>query len=116
MRLLAVGAFAAVLFTAGVAGASTIDAITANTLTATDAAGGTSTYLFNADGSYTVTLADGSAGSGAWRLDGSRFCFTPAGAAEVCVAAPPAGKGPGDSWTAPAPDGSPLTVSIVPGR
>lgn len=116
MKLFTVGAFAAVLFAASAAGASTIDAITANTLTVVDAAGGTSSYLFNTDGSYTVTLADGSAGSGAWRLNGSRFCFTPAGAEEACVAAPPEGKGPGDSWTTSDPEGSPVTVSIISGR
>jgi hypothetical protein len=116
MRLLVVSAFAAALLVAGAASAGTIDAVVANTLTSTDASGVTTTYLFNGDGSYTVTLPDGSGGSGAWRVSGSQFCFTPAGVEEICVAAPPEGKGPGDSWPAAAPDGSPLTVSIIAGR
>ena len=116
MKLFAAGAFAVVLLAAGAASAGTMEAITANTLTAVDASGGTATYLFNADGSFTATLADGSPVSGSWRLSGSQFCFTPADADEICVAQPPQGKGPGDSWSAPAPDGSPLTVSIVAGR
>jgi len=116
MKPFAIGAFAAALFVAGAASAATIDAMTANTLTVTDQAGVTLSYQFNTDGSYTVAMPDGSAGDGVWRVNASQFCFTPTGADEACVAAPPAGKGPGDSWTTADPTGAPVTVSIVSGR
>jgi len=71
------------------------------TLAVTFPSGDSAEYVYASDGTYTASSGE----AGAWSFDGETFCFMPDGGEELC--GPFDGShGPGDSWTAPAWDGS----------
>lgn len=95
---------------------TTMDAILANTLTTQGADGATTRWHFNADGTFRMTAPNGQAGTGTYTSDASKFCVTPQGGQQACVAPAPEGKGVGDSWQTKDAGGNAVTVSIVAGR
>lgn len=113
-RLLLIGACAA--FVATAAWADTLEAMRANTVTTQSGHTPPTRWLFNADGTYQMTGANGATVTGVYTSDAEKFCVTPASAERVCLAAIPQNKGPGDSWPVTDPEGNIVTVSIVPGR
>ena len=69
------------------------------------------TETINSDGTYTM-VSGGKETTGAWRMDGAKSCFDPAGdAAEVCYTS--AAPGADGSFVTTAPDGSKMTVRKV---
>jgi hypothetical protein len=125
MRLKKIGI--AAILAAGIAApafAGTLEAMLANTVTATDGEGATNTLLFNEDGTLTSTAPDGIVSEGSWKDEGGELCTTingagPDGADATSCGALAEGKGVGDTWEATIEAGEEpqtLTVTIVEGR
>ena len=91
-----------------------------NTVAITYPNGAVAKMFIDADGRYAIKGPDGSTMKGSWKIDGANTCFTqtepapPAGMGANC--SPTSDKKVGESWTAPGPNGSTMTVSIVAGR
>jgi len=107
----------------GISGAALADPMASaygNTVAITYPNGAVAKMHIDADGTYMTKAPDGATAKGSWKIDGGNTCFTqtdpapPAGMGANC--SPTAEKKVGDSWTAPGPNGSTLTVSIVAGR
>jgi hypothetical protein len=105
--------------------AGTMENTFANTVTVTDSTGATSSWHFNADGTYTVKVAgpDGAPveGAGKWVSKDGKICVTPT-AAEGAPAEPEScstyvdGKNVGDTWDITNDAGETFKVSITAGR
>jgi hypothetical protein len=115
MKKLAAAIAAAVALAAGPAMADTMENAYANTIVVTYPDGAAARYHFNADGSFTLHMPDGSQVSGAYEIAGDQICLTPAGGERACTAYV-GGKNVGDSWTQTATDGSQITVTLQAGR
>ncbi len=115
--LTAAGIAAALMFGgAAFAASATMEATFGNTVTVADAAGNTlASYFMNADGTFSLTGADGTTATGTWRETDTDICLTVAGAEETCNPLA-SGHAVGDSWTAASSDGSTITLSITAGR
>jgi hypothetical protein len=101
--------------TGSVANADTIDEAVGNTVVVRLADGSVERYLFDADNTFTVNLADGQV-SGTWALNGEKICIDIGDGEPICEDYPK-GKKVGDTWTEiDDDDGSTLTISIEPGR
>lgn len=90
-----------------------------NTVTITNAKGEVTKLHYNKDGTLAVTQADGTKGTGKWKLSGDKLCVTPdAGPTAGKEQCSPftAGKKVGDSWDQTLADGSKVKVAIVAGR
>ncbi|ALL13525.1 hypothetical protein [Caulobacter henricii] len=107
----------------GISGAALADPMASaygNTVTITYPNGAVAKMHIDADGTYVTKTPDGASSKGTWKIDGGNTCFSqtepapPAGMAANC--SPTAEKKVGDSWTAPGPNGSTITVAIVAGR
>jgi hypothetical protein len=107
----------------GISGAALADPMASaygNTVSITYPNGAVAKMHIDADGTYMTTAPDGATAKGSWKIEGGNTCFTqtepapPASMGANC--SPTADKKVGDSWTAPGPNGSTLTVSIVAGR
>ena len=112
--------FAAILalgvaMTAGAALADTIENGYGNTFVVTTGDGATLHYHFDADGSVTVAMPDGSTGAGTYEVTDGQLCITPAGGEAGC-AAYVGDKNVGDTWTQTAADGSTISVTLQEGR
>lgn len=79
------------------ASADTLSVLTANTLTLTDASGGVTTVLLNADNSLRQIDPAGVTASGFWSADNDRLCMTARGKAQICFSLP-ADKQVGDTF------------------
>ena len=76
----------------------------------------------HADGSYRITVSDGSTSTGTWKAEGTKLCYTridPAPAAgdpnPLCVEGLDGHKA-GDRWMATGHHGLPMTMSVVSGQ
>ncbi|HVY88982.1 MAG TPA: hypothetical protein VG942_08955 [Hyphomonadaceae bacterium] len=96
--------------------ADTIDVLYKNTLTLTDTRGGVYTILVSEDGKMEQTNSAGAWASGAWDMDGGRFCWTARGAAKLCIPME-ADKQVGGTWEIRGPTGQlSWTAAFVEGR
>lgn len=114
MKTFAAALAAAALFAAP-AFADTMENAYANTIVITYPDGAQARYHFNADGSFTLFMPDGSQVSGAYEIAGEQICLTPAGGERACTAYV-GGKNVGDTWTQTATDGSQINVTLQAGR
>jgi hypothetical protein len=85
-----------------------------NTLQITMPDGSVKKYYVNADGTYSVTLPDGSTVTGTWAETDGQMCFTPQGGSALC--GPLITQNVGDNWQAQRPDGLSSQLTIVAGR
>ncbi len=118
IRTLGAAMIAATVLFGGVAFAAsaTMEATFGNTVTLANAEGMTvASYFMNADGTFSLTGADGSEASGTWRETSDEICLTIGDTPETCNPLD-AGHSVGDSWTATDSDGATITLSIVAGR
>lgn len=118
IRTFAAATFAAVVMISGAAFAAsdTMEATFGNTVTVADASGNTlASYYMNADGTFSLTGADGTSANGTWRETDTDVCLTVEGTEEACSPLS-AGHGVGDSWEATGADGASITLSITAGR
>ncbi len=84
-----------------------------NTVSIENPAGQRAVHI-NEDGTYTNTLADGTAVSGTWAMEGDNACFaTGADTPPYCV--PATERNVGDTWELTAPDGTAETATLVAG-
>lgn len=119
MRTLMMAAVMA-LGISGVAMADPMAGVYGNTVTITYPNGMVAKMFIDAGGSYATTGPDGSTMKGSWKVENGATCFTqtdpapPAGMPANC--SPTVEKKVGDSWTAPGPEGSTITIAIVAGR
>jgi len=118
IRTFAAATFAAVMMVGGAAFAAsdTMEATFGNTVTVADAAGNAlASYFMNADGTFSLTGADGTSAGGTWRETDTDICLTVTGAEESCSPLT-TGQGVGDTWTATGADGETITLAITAGR
>jgi hypothetical protein len=116
MRKLGVVLAVGVAFAAGAAYADTIENAYSNTIVVTPAGSDAGArYLFEADGTFTMTAPDGSAVNGAYAVNGDQICLTPEGGEQGCTTYV-GDKNVGDSWTQTGIDGSEITVTLEAGR
>jgi hypothetical protein len=113
-KLAAALAFAAAL-AGGAAVADTMENAYGNTIVVTYPNGAAAHYHFNADGTFSVAMPDGTSVSGAYEIAGDQICLTPTGGERACTGYV-AGKSVGDTWTQTATDGSTITVTLQAGR
>lgn len=115
MNKLACAAALGAALTGSIAKADTIEEAIGNTVVVRLADGSVERYLFDADNTFTVILADGEV-SGTWAIKGEKICIYVGEEEPICDNYPK-GKKLGDSWTeVDDDDGSTLTISIEPGR
>lgn len=107
----------------GISGAALADPMAGaygNTVTITYPNGVVAKMYVDANGTYTTKGPDGSTMKGSWTAADGKTCLVqtdpapPAGMAPNC--SPTVEKKVGDSWTAPGPNGSTITIAIVAGR
>lgn len=107
----------------GISGAAMADPMASaygNTVTITYPNGAVVKMFIDAGGTYTTKAPDGAMMKGTWKIEGGNTCFAqtdpapPAGMAANC--SPTADKKVGETWTAPGPNGSTLSVAIAAGR
>lgn len=118
IRTFAAATFAAVMMVGGAAFAAsaTMEATFGNTVTVSDASGNTlASYFMNADGTFSLTGADGTSAAGTWRETDTEVCLTVTGGEESCSPLS-AGHGVGDTWEATGADGAAITLTITAGR
>jgi hypothetical protein len=119
MRIATIAAIAVV----GAAGAAAADPMAGaykNTVAITYPNGAVTKMFIDEDGTYSAKAPDGATVKGTWKVENGSTCFTqaepapPAGTPANC--SPTVERKAGDSWTAPGPNGSTLSISIVVGR
>ncbi|MDI1363556.1 MAG: hypothetical protein PSX79_01585 [bacterium] len=107
----------------GITGAALADPMAGaygNTVAITYPNGAVAKMYVDANGTYTTQGPDGSTMKGHWTVADGKTCLAqtdpapPAGMAPSC--SPTVEKKVGDSWTAPGPEGSTITIAIVAGR
>jgi hypothetical protein len=76
----------------------------------------------HADGSYRITVSDGSGSTGTWSAQGSKLCYTrinpppqPGGVNPFCVDGFDGHK-VGDTWTTPGRGGAAMSLTVVAGQ
>jgi hypothetical protein len=107
---------ATALALAAPASADTLDVLSRNTLTLTDAQGGVTTVLLAEGGKFEQTNARGMWAAGFWTQKDGRFCMTARGEAEICFPLE-ADKSVGDAWEIKGPTGRLVwTAKIEEGR
>lgn len=94
--------------------AGTIENSFGNTLVAQVAGGPEVRIHFEADHTYVMNLADGTAVPGGWEMKDGQLCMTPQGGAAQCYP-DPGDYNVGDSWTATGPEGD-MALSLQRGR
>jgi hypothetical protein len=114
MRKLLVVAVGVLGLMAAPALANTLEAFFANTVETT-AAGATTKWRFNSDGTLSATLPDGANVTGTWVQKNGQFCVTVGQAPESCSPISD-GKKVGDTWEATNAAGQTFSVTIKAGR
>lgn len=92
----------------------TADVYAANTVVATGANGAVLRFKFDPGGAYTMSAGDQSI-TGAWVVEGDKFCLTPQGGEKSC-SPHSADRKIGDVWTVTGADGVQYSVTVVAGR
>lgn len=118
MRLFIAACFATVLtaFAGAALAQDAMDATYGNTVTVANSEGTLlASYFFEADGTFTLTTADGASAPGTWETnDAGELCMT-MGDSTGCNPLD-GSRTVGDSWEDTDADGNTLTITIVAGR
>jgi hypothetical protein len=93
-----------------------------NTVIGSTPDGLTRRVQLRADGSYLITVSDGSSSKGTWKADEARLCYTridppPAAGGQnpLCVEGFDGHK-VGDKWTATGHNNLPMTMTVIAGQ
>ena len=120
MKSLVLGLLAAVAI-CGAASAD-ISGLVGNTVIGSTPDGLTRRIMLRADGSFRISVTDGSVSTGTWTVQGTRLCYArtdpkppPGGQAVLCVEGLDGHK-VGDRWMATGHQNMPMTMSIVAGQ
>ncbi len=76
----------------------------------------------HADGSYRITLSDGSVSTGTWSEDAGKLCYNridppaPAGSPDPLCVQGFDGHKAGEAWSAPWRNGGTMSLTVVPGQ
>jgi uncharacterized lipoprotein NlpE involved in copper resistance len=100
---------------AGAAHAQSIDTAFGNTVVVTLSNGAAIRYHFNADNTFTMIAPDGASQAGTWAINGDQLCLTSEAMGQSCSTLE-GEHAVGDTWSATGADGSPVTITLRPGR
>ena len=93
-----------------------------NTVVGTTTDGLTRRIQLRADGTYLITVSDGSRSSGTWTTQGAKLCYfalvpkPPAGAANPLCVEGLDGHKVGDAWATTGHHGLPMKMTVVQGQ
>jgi len=108
---------AMILLTLSSGAAFAQDVFTSNTIrTVSQSDQSVLNWVFNGDGTYAVTDAQGHVQRGTYTANETQFCRTPSGGQPICSPRAPANLQVGGSWTFTDSSGATYAATIVAGR
>ncbi len=112
-KTLTVIALAASFAFAGAAQAALMDSTFGNTVTVSSGGQTVVTYHFNADGTVSMTMGDGTQDDSTWTLEGNTLCIATAEGPDCNEIED---RDVGETWTETDGDGNTMTITITEGQ